>query len=98
MWALFWIIVGGLGIDNLGGLHGLASRGWLFSSSESLGNGKMSLGESLNFWTLFDFSLVEMSALSNAVTNFVLLVVIGVLNLPVYVPALALSLDVPYSM
>lgn len=96
--ALFWIVVGGLGVEKLGGLSGLAERGWLFSTGESLGSGHMSLKDALNYWTLFDFHLVDMSALSNAVTNFVLLVVIGVLNLPVYVPALALTLDVPYSM
>ncbi|CAJ2510304.1 Uu.00g050070.m01.CDS01 [Anthostomella pinea] len=96
--ALFWIIVGGLGVERLGGLHGLAASGWLFSTGESLGGGKTNLADALNYWSLFDFRLVEISALGHAVTNFVLLVVIGVLNLPVYVPALALALDVPYSM
>lgn len=47
------------------------------------------LGSAENIWT---------TNLKNAVTNFVLLVVIGVLNLPLYVSALALALDVPYSM
>lgn len=96
--ALFWIIVGGLGIEKLGGLSALADSGWLFSTGESLGGENISLKEALNYWNLFDFRLVEMSALKNAVTNFVLLVVIGVLNLPIYVPALALALDVPYNM
>ncbi|KAH9985937.1 hypothetical protein F4779DRAFT_632465 [Xylariaceae sp. FL0662B] len=96
--ALFWIIVGGLGIERIGGLHGLAERGWLFRTGEALDSGNVNLREALNYWSLFNFSLVDMSAFSHAVTNFVLLVVIGVLNLPVYVPALALSLDVPYSM
>lgn len=96
--ALFWIVVGGLGLGRIGGLHGLAERGWLFRASEGLGSGNVNLKEALNYWSLFNFSLVDMSAFSHAVTNFVLLVVIGVLNLPVYVPALALSLDVPYSM
>jgi MFS superfamily sulfate permease-like transporter len=96
--AMFWIVVGGLGINRVGGLHGLAEQGWLFSTGEVLGSGNVNLRDALNYWSLYDFRLVEMSALSHAVTNFVLLVVIGVLNLPVYVPALALTLDVPYSM
>ncbi len=36
--------------------------------------------------------------MKNAIENIVLLVVIGVLNLPIYVPALAFSLNVPYDM
>ncbi|KAI0192416.1 sulfate transporter family-domain-containing protein [Astrocystis sublimbata] len=96
--ALFWIIVGALGIERLGGLHTLAANGWIFSTGESLSGGKESLKDALNYWDLFNFPLVQISALGHAVTNFVLLIVIGVLNLPVYVPALALTLDVPYSM
>lgn len=96
--VLFWIVVAGLGIEKLGGVPALISSGWLFSTGELPGGGRESLLEALNFWALFDFRLVEMSALGHAITNFVLLVVIGVLNLPVYVPALALALDVPYSM
>ncbi|KAF9237006.1 sulfate transporter family-domain-containing protein [Melanogaster broomeanus] len=42
---------------------------------------------------------VEWSAMSAAIENIVLLVVIGVLNLPIYIPAMALVLDVPsYNM
>lgn len=96
--ALFWVIVGGLGVEKLGGLHALVAGGWLFSTGEALDSSNANLADALNYWSLFDFRLVEISALRHAVTNFVLLVVIGVLNLPVYVPALALALDVPYSM
>ncbi|KAK8118033.1 sulfate transporter family-domain-containing protein [Apiospora kogelbergensis] len=93
--VIFWAIVGGLGVENLGGLHALAAKGWLFMMDQSLDGGIGSWKEALNYWNLFDFRLVEMSALGHATTNFVLLVVIGVLNLPVYVPALALAWTSP---
>lgn len=97
--AMFWIVVGGLGLSKLGGLSTLAEQGWLFSADNGSNSTQSpSLTEALNYWSLFDFRLVKISALKHAVTNFVLLVVIGVLNLPLYVPALALALDVPYSM
>ncbi|KAK7733904.1 hypothetical protein SLS53_008054 [Cytospora paraplurivora] len=97
---LFWIVVGAMGLSKLGGLDALTEQAWLFSTGSvtKTANLKTSLGDALNYWSMFNFKLVDMSALGNAVTNFVLLVVIGVLNLPVYVPALALALDVPYSM
>ena len=94
--VLFWVVVGGLGLDKLGGLSALAARGWLFSANEAPGN--ESWTDALNYWSLFNFRRVEMWALGPAMTNFILLIVIGVLNLPIYVPALALALDVPYSM
>lgn len=97
--AMFWIVVGGIGLSKLGGLSKLADQGWLFSTSNGASTAESpSLSASLNYWSLFDFHLVELSALRHAIVNFVLLVVIGVLNLPLYVPALALALDVPYSM
>lgn len=98
MGVSFWVIVGGLGVEKLGGLPALAAKGWLFSANEALGGGHESWKDALNYWSLFDFRRVEMWALGPAVTNFILLIVISVLNLPIYVPALALALDVPYSM
>lgn len=97
---LFWIVVGAIGLSKLGGLDALAEQAWLFGTGSVTKTAaqKTSLGDALNYWSMFNFKLVDMSALGNAATNFVLLVVIGVLNLPVYVPALALALDVPYSM
>ncbi|CAN8098492.1 unnamed protein product [Discula destructiva] len=95
----FWVIVAGVGIARLGGVAGLAADNWLFETPASSAEGGVrGFVDAINYWQLFDFGKVRMSALGNAATNLVLLVVIGVLNLPVYVPALALALDVPFSM
>ena len=72
----------------------LADRGWLFQIEKQ----QYGSGRSWVYWTLFDFSRVRLHALKNAITNIVLLIVIGVLNLPIYVPALALTLDTSFNM
>ncbi|KAJ7743611.1 hypothetical protein B0H16DRAFT_1322642 [Mycena metata] len=91
--ALFWIVVGSLHIPH----EHLVAAGWLFTiNTES--KSSTGLVSSWNYWTLFDFRLVEWRALNNAIQNIVLLVVIGVLNLPIFVPSLAFSLDVAYNM
>lgn len=75
----------------------LVKKGWLFrvdlSSSTQTG-----IGDGWMYWREFDFPKVEWWAIKSATTNMTLLVVIGVLNLPIFVPALAHRLDVPYDM
>ena len=95
--VLFWIGVAGLHRTNSVGMATLIQRGWLFKIDNSSGRDH-GLGTSWIYWNLFDFSKVEFSALRSAITNIVLVVVIGVLNLPIYVPALGLLLDVPVNM
>lgn len=90
---MFWIIVAPMHIPN----EVLVRNGWLFrvdlSSSEQSG-----IGNGWIYWREFDFPKVEWWAIKSATTNMVLLVVIGVLNLPIFVPALAYKLNVPYDM
>lgn len=95
--GVFWICIAGSGLADSAGMHGLSSHGWLFTIESVPGND--SLVRAWDYWTYFDFSRVRWSAMGKATENIVLLVVIGVLNLPIYVPAMALSLDVPvYNM
>ncbi|KAJ7318677.1 sulfate transporter family-domain-containing protein [Mycena albidolilacea] len=63
----------------------LVATGWLFAveSASSSSSG---------------MRLVEWWSLKSASQNIILLVVIGVLNVPIYVPALAFTLDVSYNM
>ncbi|KAJ6450156.1 sulfate transporter family-domain-containing protein [Mycena sanguinolenta] len=90
--TVFWIAVPALGVSK----ESLVATGWLFSvDSETISSGFVA---SWNYWTLFDFRLVQWSSLKSAIQNIVLLVVIGVLNLPIYVPTLAFTLDVSYDM
>lgn len=90
--ALFWIIAGSMKLSK----DDLVRSGWLFSVPSS--QGQSGIGTDWIYWREFNFPKVEWWALRNAITNIVLLVVIGVLNLPIYVPALAFTLDVPYDM
>ncbi|KDQ59289.1 hypothetical protein JAAARDRAFT_57211 [Jaapia argillacea MUCL 33604] len=98
--AAFWIIVSAAHLSK----DTLITHGWLFkveappTTGYSAQGGSSSFVTSINYWSLFDFPKVEWWALKNAITNIVLLVVIGVLNLPIYVPALAFTLDVSYDM
>ena len=75
----------------------LVSNGWLFGVDDSAKQ-QSGIGSAWVYWTLFDFSKVDLHALKNATTNIILLVVIGVLNLPIYVPALGSSLGVSVNM
>ncbi|KAF9230934.1 hypothetical protein BU15DRAFT_83006 [Melanogaster broomeanus] len=96
--GLFWTVAAGAGYANVDGMTRLSSDGWLFTMEESVLHQK-GIGSAWDYWSLFDFSKVEWSAMSAAIENIVLLVVIGVLNLPIYIPAMALVLDVPsYNM
>ena len=75
----------------------LVEKGWLFGIDDSV-KPQSGIGFAWVYWTLFDFSKVDLHALKDATTNIVLLVIIGVLNLPIYVPALGSSLGVSVNM
>ncbi|KAF3490577.1 sulfate transporter [Arthroderma uncinatum] len=95
--GIFWVVVAAQGKANAEGMEDLASQGWLFSLTAS--SSPATGSASWNYWRLFDFSMVQWSALNAATQNIVLLVVIGVVNLPVFIPAMAMMLDEPqYSM
>ncbi|KAJ7247016.1 sulfate transporter family-domain-containing protein [Mycena rebaudengoi] len=80
--AIFWITVKAGKFSK----DFLISTGWLFRVEVSY-TSSAPIVANWNYWTLFDFRL-----------NIVLLVVIGVLNLPIYVPSLAFTLDMAYDM
>lgn len=93
--AFFWIVVVILHRLDAANRATLVKSGWLFEIHDSV---NQQGGVAWNYWTLFDFSKVEHNALKSATTNIVLVVVIGVLNLPVYLPALGLALQEPVNM
>jgi MFS superfamily sulfate permease-like transporter len=96
--GVFWISVAGRGSANASGINHLANQGWLFTVRTSTTYDTIN-AQPWNYWTYFNFSMVRWSAMSNALQDIILLVVIGVLNLPIYIPAMALALDVPvYNM
>jgi hypothetical protein len=96
--GLFWTVAAGTGYATVDGMTHLSSNGWLFTVEESVLH-QNGIGNAWDYWSLFDFSKVEWSAMAAATENIVLLVVIGVLNLPIYIPAMALVLGVPsYNM
>jgi hypothetical protein len=92
--ATFWITVAALGHANKEGMAMLARRGWLFVIEESTQR-QHGIGRAWMYWTLFDLDKIEWHAMKGAVADIVLLVVIGVLNLPLFIPMLAFALDVP---
>lgn len=94
---IFWITIAALERAHMTTKAALVQDGWLFDVHLPT---KREAGPGMEwaYWTLFDFSLVELRALKNATTNIVLLVVIGVLNLPIYVPALGCALKTPFNM
>ncbi|KAJ6465548.1 sulfate transporter family-domain-containing protein [Mycena vitilis] len=91
--AVFWIVARSLHFSN----QELIAKGWLFTV-DSASTSSAGIAASWNYWTLFDFKLIEWRAVKSATQNIVLLVVIGVLNLPIFVPSLAFSLGVAYDM
>lgn len=93
--AFFWIIVVILHRAGAADMATLVKSGWLFEIHDSV---NQQGGVPWDYWTLFDFSKIEHNALKSATTNIVLVVVIGVLNLPVYLPALGLALQKPVNM
>ena len=94
---IFWIAVAMTRKSNTQGMAMLVDSGWLFKIQDE-GLHQRGTGPSWNYWKLFDFHNVAPHALKSATTNIVLVVVIGVLNLPIYVPALGFSLRVPVNM
>ncbi|KAL8805522.1 MAG: hypothetical protein Q9182_001891 [Xanthomendoza sp. 2 TL-2023] len=88
---VFWIAVALLHKANAEGMASLVKFGWLFKINTSVER-QTSIGTSWDYWHLFNFTKVEPRAFKDATTNIILVVVIGILNLPVYVPALSLSL------
>jgi MFS superfamily sulfate permease-like transporter len=91
--VIFWIVAGAMHAP----MEMLVVKGWLFRVDITAAQ-QHGIGISWIYWREFDFPKVEWWALKHAITNIVLLVVIGVLNLPIFVPALAFSLDLPYDM
>ncbi|KAJ7183837.1 hypothetical protein C8R46DRAFT_520095 [Mycena filopes] len=92
--VVFWITARALHTPH----EHLVATGWLFSVDTASISSTSGVVASWNYWTLFNFRLVEWHALRHALQNIILLVVIGVLNLPIFVPSLAFSLDVAYHM
>lgn len=94
--ALYWIIIASTGRADSEGLKDLAAKGWLFTIKNTESS---SVRTSWNYWKLFDFSRTRWSAIATVAPGITSLVVIGVLNLPLYVPAVSLMLNQPdYSM
>ncbi|KAJ7737831.1 hypothetical protein DFH07DRAFT_93682 [Mycena maculata] len=91
--AIFWIAIHSFHFSK----EQLVDKGWLFTVDSTAGS-SAAVVASWNYWTLFDFRLVEWWSLKSAIQNIVLLVIIGVLNLPIYVPTLAFTLDESYDM
>ncbi|KAJ7066215.1 hypothetical protein C8F01DRAFT_1346317 [Mycena amicta] len=89
---VFWVVVRARGIPQ----EELIATGWLFTVEKASGPSDLVAG--WNYWALFDFKLVEWRALKSATQNIVLLCVLGILNLPIFVPTLAFTLDVSYDM
>ncbi|KAF9444033.1 hypothetical protein P691DRAFT_807989 [Macrolepiota fuliginosa MF-IS2] len=89
---IFWIVAAAKKVPQ----EVLITNGWLFRVQTPAD--QRGIGTQWIYWREFNFSRVEWWALRHAITNIVLLVVIGVLNLPIYVPALGFTLDVPYNM
>ncbi|KAL8654946.1 MAG: hypothetical protein Q9210_001189 [Variospora velana] len=94
---VFWIVIAIMRKTDQQGRAMLVTSGWLFQI-ENPGEGQYGPGPSWIYWHLFDFNNVEIQALKSAIANIVLVVIIGVLNLPIYVPALGYSLRVPVNM
>ncbi|KAJ7675279.1 hypothetical protein B0H17DRAFT_1334728 [Mycena rosella] len=95
--AIFWIAMWAFGFSK----EHLITTGWLFAVDTTSASSAVIVA-GWNYWSLFDFMrivrLVEWSLLKSTIQNIVLLVVIGALNLPIYVPTLAFSLDISYDM
>ncbi|KAF7327188.1 hypothetical protein MKEN_00295900 [Mycena kentingensis (nom. inval.)] len=90
--VVFWAVVAARRIP----MRELAELGWLFTVEKTVEPDVLVAG--WNYWALYDFTLVEWWTLKSATKNIVLLVVIGILNLPIYVPTLAFTLDCSYDM
>ena len=91
--GLFWAVVAGTSQANKAGMRYLADLGWLFTVQIDVAK-NATHHQAWNYWASFDFPQVQWSAMTAAIQDIVLLVVIGVLNLPIYIPTMALTLDV----
>jgi len=95
MIGVFWTVVAGTHQANSADLESLAAQGWLFTIQHPPTKSHSSVtGTSWNYWELFDFPAVKWYAMTGAIQDTVFSVVIGVLDLPIYVPAMAISVDV----
>ncbi|KAI5305011.1 hypothetical protein KEM56_005505 [Ascosphaera pollenicola] len=92
--VVFWVVAASCGLANSAGMDDLAAKGWLFTVDAATKN-QSGLGNAWNYFKLFDFSMVEWSAMKAGIGNIVLLVLITVLNLPIYIPAMGLLLKQP---
>ncbi|TFK33141.1 sulfate transporter family-domain-containing protein [Crucibulum laeve] len=96
--AVFWTVVAGIKLDSKEGMAHLVDKGWLFHVEDEVLQQK-GIGTAWMYWRLYDFRKVQWWALRRTVPDMLLLVVIGVLNFPIYIGALALSLNIPsYNM
>ena len=94
----FWIGAAVNGMANPESMSTLVMQGWLFPLQNSPSQDRVN-GPPWNYWTLFDFTNVKWSALGAAAPNMALTIFAGVINLPIYIPALAQAVDVTqYSM
>jgi len=75
--TIFWIVAGAQKTP----LEQLITNGWLFHV-ETLQD-QRGIGTQWIYWREFDFSNIEWWALRHAITNIMLFVVIGVLDLPI---------------
>ena len=91
--GIFWAVVAGTAQANKAGMRSLEDLGWLFTVQTDV-TSNATHHQAWNYWTFFDFPKVQWSAMTAATQDIVLLVVIGVLNLPIYIPTMALTLDV----
>ena len=81
--TVFWVTITGLQDMDRAGIDMLIRNGRPFGVVDS----------ALVYWTLFDFSQLDLHALNNGTTNIVLLAVVGMLDLPIYVPTLGSSVS-----
>ena len=91
--GIFWVAVAATAQANKPGMSHLADVGWLFTVQPNIKSN--ATHQAWNYWASFDFPRVQWSAMTSAIQDIVLVVVIGVLNLPIYIPSMALTLDVP---
>ncbi|ORY02566.1 hypothetical protein BCR34DRAFT_605537 [Clohesyomyces aquaticus] len=92
---IFWIIAASTEHTHRDALAVLRSKGWLFAVEEA----QSRTTPDWNYWALFDFSRVEWYAMTRSIKDIIMLVIIAVISLPIFVPAIALTVDTPlYSM
>lgn len=88
----FWIGAAANGKADSESQQSLAMDGWLLPIQDP--RDLIRSDASWNYWTLFNFVNVRWDALEAASQNIALTVFVGVINLPIYIPALAQAVDV----